>query len=278
MNKEQIEQIMKMNEEERKNLLSMLQSMGVDTSVLYLEKRLKRRQSACNPVGVVSESESESETISCIACDTEFEYVRKRGAKPRYCGDDCKPTYVNKSRTYTCNKCDGEFEMHGRGKLRLTCEPCALLPTVRTYTCDVCGEIGEQEGKGSLRKRHVDCKLVPVAIVRTYTCDVCGKEGEQHGIGKSRKRCDGCKLVIKKIRTYQCVECNDTFEMHGRGKLRKRCLNCKPAPSSKQTIEPNTTVNTPKTEEEDSVESNDVVVDEHSQLVMDIMRNLGIGN
>jgi hypothetical protein len=66
--------------------------------------------------------------------------------------------------------------------------------------------------------------------------------------------------------------------MHGRGKLRKRCLNCKPAPSSKQTIESNTTVNTPKTEEEDSVESNDVVVDEHSQLVMDIMRNLGIGN
>ena len=74
------------------------------------------------------------------------------------------------------------------------------------------------------------------------------------------------------------MECNDTFEMHGRGKLRKRCLNCKPAPSSKQTIESNTTVNTPKTEEEDSVESNDVVVDEHSQLVMDIMRNLGIGN
>ena len=192
----------------------------------------------------------------------------KRGAKPRYCVDDCKPTYINRTRTYTCNECDEEFVMEGRGKLRLTCEPCALLPKIRVYTCDVCGLVGEQQGKGSLRKRHVECKLTSVPIVRTYTCDVCGKEGEQHGIGKSRKRCDGCKLVIKKVRTYECMECKNTFEMHGRGKLRMRCLECKP------TVAPNTT---PKTEEAGSTESGNTELDAEAQMVLNIMKNLGIG-
>jgi len=288
-NKEQIEQLMKMSEEERENLLNIMDGMNVDTtmlrSVLIAASAIETAEQLSNvtisehieetiwnetfgDVAVESESESESETISCITCDTEFEYVRKRGAKPRYCGDDCKPTYINRTRTYTCNECDEEFVMEGRGKLRLTCEPCALLPKIRVYTCDVCGLVGEQQGKGSLRKRHVECKLTSVPIVRTYTCDVCGKEGEQHGIGKSRKRCDGCKLVIKKVRTYECMECKNTFEMHGRGKLRMRCLECKP------TVAPNTT---PKTEEADSTESDNTELDAEAQMVLNIMKNLGIG-
>ena len=262
-----IEDIKKMDKEERDALFTMLKSMGVDTTEIrkIVEERIQE-----NTKSLLKEN--------CVKCGTEFEYERKRGQKPKYCSDECrKPEIEKKVRTYTCDTCEQEFEMHGRGKLPKTCATCKEQPITRTYTCDVCGKEGTQVGKGPLRKRHPECKPAKEEAVRTYTCDVCGKEGIQYGIGKTRVRCDGCKPPLEKVtRTYTCRVCNNEFVQHGRGRLRTISPDCaaklKKSPVVKESV--NTESNTPV--EQEIVTSDDV--DGDTQKVLDLLNNLMGGN
>ena len=214
---------------------------------------------------------------NCIKCETEFEFLRKRGQKPKYCSDECrKPVIELKVRTYTCSACEQEFEMHGRGKLPKTCVECKIKPTIRIYTCDVCSEEGEQWGKGPLRKRHHDCKPEAIPAERAYVCDICGVEGIQYGIGKTRVRCDGCKPPIPtKTRTYTCKVCEGDFVMEGRGRLRTICTICV-KPKSKKKVD--TTVETEGIEQEvvETTQEN-TDVDDETQKALDILSSL-MGN